>query len=147
MKNLICIFITLCYFNSMHSQTPVFNHLAIYVTDLNKSANFYKDIIGLNSIPDPFKDEKHAWFSIGSNGELHIIAGAASKTDHSQDNHTCFSVPSIDIFIQRLVKSGISYVNARGEKSTVTVRPDGVKQIYFQDPDGYWIEVNDAAKK
>jgi catechol-2,3-dioxygenase len=23
------------------------------------------------------------------------------------------------------------------------VRPDGVKQIYFQDPEGYWIEIND----
>ena len=23
-------------------------------------------------------------------------------------------------------------------------RPDGVKQVYFQDPDGYWIEVNDG---
>ena len=21
---------------------------------------------------------------------------------------------------------------------------DGVKQIYFKDPDGYWIEINDA---
>jgi len=24
------------------------------------------------------------------------------------------------------------------------VRPDGVRQIYFQDPDGYWLEVNDS---
>jgi lactoylglutathione lyase len=26
------------------------------------------------------------------------------------------------------------------------VRSDGVKQIFVQDPDGYWIEINDAAK-
>jgi len=25
----------------------------------------------------------------------------------------------------------------------VTVLSDGVSQIYLQDPDGYWIEVND----
>jgi len=25
----------------------------------------------------------------------------------------------------------------------VQLRPDGIQQIYFQDPDGYWIEVND----
>jgi len=24
-----------------------------------------------------------------------------------------------------------------------TARPDGVKQIYRQDTDGYWMEVND----
>tara|TARA_R110000868_G_scaffold1389_10_gene10744 strand:+ start:3320 stop:3502 length:183 start_codon:yes stop_codon:yes gene_type:complete len=28
--------------------------------------------------------------------------------------------------------------------SNITKRPDGVKQIYLQDPDGYWIEVNSA---
>ena len=26
------------------------------------------------------------------------------------------------------------------------VRSDGVRQIFIQDPDGYWIEVNDAPK-
>ena len=26
---------------------------------------------------------------------------------------------------------------------TPQVRPDKVQQIYLQDPDGYWIEVND----
>jgi len=25
----------------------------------------------------------------------------------------------------------------------VHIRKDGIRQIYFQDPDGYWIEVND----
>jgi lactoylglutathione lyase len=31
-----------------------------------------------------------------------------------------------------------------GEKMAITNRVDGVKQIYFKDPDGYWIEINDA---
>jgi len=26
------------------------------------------------------------------------------------------------------------------------VRPDGVKQNFVRDPDGYWIEINDALK-
>jgi len=26
----------------------------------------------------------------------------------------------------------------------VTTRPDGVHQIWFQDPDGYWLEINDV---
>ncbi|RYF13836.1 MAG: VOC family protein, partial [Flavobacteriales bacterium] len=28
--------------------------------------------------------------------------------------------------------------------SEVTLRPDGIHQLYLQDPDGHWIEVNDA---
>jgi lactoylglutathione lyase len=29
-------------------------------------------------------------------------------------------------------------------KQTTTTRVDGVQQIWLQDPDGYWVEINDA---
>lgn len=32
-------------------------------------------------------------------------------------------------------------------KREIQTRPDGVQQIFVQDPDGYWIEINDALKK
>ncbi len=28
--------------------------------------------------------------------------------------------------------------------NSITTRVDNVKQIWLQDPDGYWIEINDA---
>ena len=34
-------------------------------------------------------------------------------------------------------------IGAASQKKVQT-RADGVKQIYMQDPDGFWIEVNDA---
>ena len=37
------------------------NHTAIYVVDLEKSGQFYHDIIGLDTIPEPFHDGKHIW--------------------------------------------------------------------------------------
>ncbi len=58
------------------------------------------------------------------------------------NTHLCFSVPSVEKFIARLDQLKIPYTNARGVAQSVTVRVDGVKQIYFQDPDNYWIEVN-----
>jgi len=134
-----------CFIGS-YAQKPLFNHLAICVTDLKKSTSFYKDVIGLDTIANPFNDKKHVWFSIGGSNELHIIAGAAPAAAHPQDNHLCFRVSSVEDFIQRLRKAGVSYENARGKKDEITVRPDGVKQIYFTDPDGYWIEVNDVQK-
>ena len=30
-----------------------------------------------------------------------------------------------------------------GKKGVIQRRANGVNQIFFQDPDGYWIEVND----
>jgi lactoylglutathione lyase len=120
------------------------NHIAFYVVDLKTSTDFYKNIIGLDTIPEPFHDGRHTWFSIGPKSHLHIISGAAAKTSHDKNTHLCFTVPSVEAFIPGLKKNNILYENWAGEKSAVTLRVDGVKQIYFQDPDGYWIEINDA---
>ena len=29
-----------------------------------------------------------------------------------------------------------------GDENKIQIRNDGYKQIFFQDPQGYWIEVN-----
>lgn len=120
------------------------NHIALYVMDLKVSTSFYRDIIGLDTIPEPFHDGKHTWFSIGVKSHLHLIQGAATPLSHPKNTHLCFSVASVDAFTAVLQKNKISYENWAGEASTVTKRVDGVKQIYFKDPDGYWIEINDA---
>lgn len=51
------------------------DHTAIFVTDLKASADFYKNVIGLDPIPEPFHDGKHAWFAIGPGTALHIYRG------------------------------------------------------------------------
>lgn len=124
--------------------TPRINHLACYVADLKVSTDFYRDVVGLPVIPEPFHDGRHTWFLIGPRTHLHIISGAKVSLPKDKNTHLCFTVPSVDDFIGRLVKAGVPYENWAGEKSAVTNRVDGVKQIYFQDPDGYWIEINDA---
>ena len=125
-------------------QKPILNHIAKYVFDLKVSAAFYTGIIGLDTIPEPFHDKKHVWLSVGPKSHLHLIEGAKEISIHDKNNHLCFSVQSVPEFIKILVKNKIDYENWPGEKMTVTTRVDGVKQIYFKDPDGYWIEVNDA---
>lgn len=128
----------------MKHKAPTLNHIALYVFDLNASTTFYKNIIGLNLIPEPFKDGKHSWFTIGKNIQLHLIEGAMGIKQHEKSTHICFSVSSVENFTRQLQKENIGYENVKGDKNTITARPDGVKQIYFTDPDGYWIEINDA---
>lgn len=128
-----------------YSQSKVMlNHIAVYVVDLKISTAFYKDIVGLDTIPEPFHDGRHTWFSVGVKSHLHVISGATSKAEHDKNAHLCFSVPSVADFIKVLDKNKIEYENWTGQKMAVTNRVDGVKQIYFKDPDGYWIEINDA---
>lgn len=123
---------------------PRINHVAFYVRDLKVSTDFYQQVIGLEMIPEPFHDGRHSWFLIGPKTHLHIISGATETLPKVKNAHLCFTVPSVDAFVARLVKARVSYENLLGEKSAITLRPDGVKQIYFQDPDGYWLEINDA---
>lgn len=133
-----------CPTNQQLMSQPRINHLAQYVVNLQESALFYSDIIGLDTIPEPFHDGRHAWFSIGTNAHLHIISGAKEKIFHNKNTHLCFTVPSVADFMEKLKKKNIEFENWAGDKNTHTNRIDGVKQIYFKDPDGYWIEINDA---
>ncbi|MGN6493532.1 MAG: VOC family protein [Agriterribacter sp.] len=120
------------------------NHVAIYVMDVKKSGDFYMNIIGLDSIPEPFHDGKHIWLRIGPGASMHIIEGASAKKEYYKNNHTCFTVASVQAFTEILKKHAIPWEDVNGKKMGITNRVDGVKQIWLQDPDGYWLEINDA---
>ena len=141
---LLVLFSTSFKVSAQKAGSPRLNHIAFYVADLKISTDFYINVVGLDTIPEPFHDGRHTWFLIGPKSHLHIISSAKVSLPKEKNTHLCFTVPSVSDFIPRLVKAKIAYENWAGEKSAVTNRVDGVKQIYFQDPDGYWIEVNDA---
>lgn len=122
----------------------VLNHIAVYVANLEKSTLFYRDVIGLDTIPEPFHDGKHTWFSVGPKSHLHLIAGATTRQERDKNSHLCFSVGSVEAFMTTLKEHNIAFENWGGEKNTYNTRVDGVKQVYLQDPDGYWLEINDA---
>ena len=132
---------------SSMAQKPGLDHIALYVTDLQKSSQFYRDVIGLDSLPEPFRDGKHAWFSLGGNIQLHLISGAEVLPDQPKRTHICFSLHALTPFIERLTRAGMGWEDLQGVKKAITKRPDGIQQIYFRDPDGYWIEANDGAGK
>jgi lactoylglutathione lyase len=121
----------------------VLNHIAQYVTDLKRGTAFYQQVIGLDTIPEPFHDGKHTWFKIAGHAQLHLIEGATAPSPLSKNSHLCFSVPSLSALIKKLDAARIPYEDWAGKPSAVTLRKDGVHQIYFKDPDGYWIEAND----
>ncbi len=128
---------------SAHSQGTHLSHIAVYVTDLDRSANFYEKVMGLPQIPEPFHDGKHVWLRVSEHGQLHIISGAKEDVPHDINIHLAFSVPDLAVFTKHLDDLNIKYGNWAQNSKTPQVRPDKVKQVYLQDPDGYWIEVND----
>ncbi|HEV3224341.1 MAG TPA: VOC family protein [Puia sp.] len=133
----------LCFSLQSKAQSkPQFNHLTVYVTDLERATEFYKYAMMLDTIPEPFHDHRHSWFRIGAHSQLHVVSGAKEDVPHDVNIHLAFTVASLPDFIKHLEKLGIKYGNFGGEVNKIALRPDQVQQIYLQDPDGYWIEVN-----
>jgi lactoylglutathione lyase len=128
---------------SGQTASPQFNHTTIYVVDLKKSGDFYEQVMELQKISEPFHDNKHVWFKMGDHNQLHVVQGASAVMAHDINIHLAFSVPSLDDFMAHLEKMNVKYGNWKGDSKTPQMRPDQVRQIYFQDPEGYWIEVNE----
>lgn len=147
MKKPALIFLVLFTFvQTLKAQikSPRINHIAFSVLDLKRSTHFYTKIVHLDTIPEPFHDGRHTWLSIGDRSHLHLIQNPGPIVTPSKNTHLCFTVSSVDAYVDILKKANIAFEDWAGKAGAVTLRVDGVKQIYFQDPDGYWIEINDA---
>lgn len=120
------------------------NHLAVHVSSLSRSVDFYKNVIGLKQVDEPFKDGLHAWFEMGEKITLHLIEelDLIPPSEKSKTNHLCFSVGDLAKFIEKLSENSWTFQNWAGDNGVIHIRPDGIRQIFFQDPDGYWLEVN-----
>ncbi|AEI50933.1 VOC family protein [Runella slithyformis] len=110
------------------------NHVALYVADVERSINFYKTIVGLTSLVRPAFDFPGAWFRLGTTQELHLIGIRTEVVvSGSRSNHFALEVDDLDAWEAHFKANAATY---RPPK----FRPDGVRQLFLQDPDGYWIE-------
>jgi len=145
-STLFCLLMAFCFTAKAQSNKPkvTIDHVAIFVVDLQQEQAFYRDIMQLDSLAEPFHDNKHAWFTIGNGIAMHIIQGAQQTKEYFKNNHFCFSVASLTEFTERLLKQHLAFEDVAGKQNAITTRIDGVHQIWLKDPEGYWIEVNDA---
>ena len=124
-----------------------FNHLSLSVKNVDLSAEFFKNVLNLKEITNQTKIDGIRWLSIGNGKELHLISTSKEPVIINKAIHLALATPNFDSFITRLNNLKISYSDWPGTPGKINIRTDGVKQIYFQDPDGYWIEVNNVKSK
>lgn len=120
-----------------HIEVVQFNHIALHVKDIPTSAKFYGETLGLPpvEIPDSLKTIR-AWFQLGNTQMIHLLAGRTEPVVNDRNGgHFSLFVKSIDSTLVFLKKNNIPY--------HLQVRFGGIKQIYFADPDGYLIELNE----
>jgi lactoylglutathione lyase len=119
-----------------------FDHVALSVADLNASAEFYEAVFGLQEISNRTKIEGIRWFSLGEGKELHLISVVKEPVQLNKAVHFALKTADFDGFLANLKAKDVKFSNFPGTVGEVSVRADGTRQLYLQDPDGYWIEVN-----
>lgn len=151
MKNLIIILCLILCSKSLIAQesaeiSMIFNHISLSVSDVDASADFYMNMFQLEEIVNRTKVDGIRWFSLGEGKELHLISVLPGDIVLNKAVHFALTTSTFDAFVNNLEIKNIDYSSWAGEVNKVTLRPDGVKQVYVQDPDGYWIEINSVAQ-
>lgn len=151
MKKIILLIAALVYAGFIQAQDTSafsfsFNHLALSVKDVDRSAEFYKNVLKLQEITNRSKIQGIRWFSFGDGRELHLISILPEKVTINKAVHFALTTLNFDDFLDTLNDMNITYSDWSGTPHNINKRADGVKQIFFKDPDGYWIEINDVAQ-
>jgi lactoylglutathione lyase len=123
-----------------------YDHYALLVADVNRSATFYGDILGLKEVHNATEKPHIRWFSLGGPRQLHLIQDAA-HAETIKGVHLALTTSRFDTLVSHLKERAVQFESWAGEAQVSNTRRDGIRQVYFQDPDGYWIEINDASSR
>ncbi|MFY9241406.1 MAG: VOC family protein [Polaribacter sp.] len=122
--------------------TFTFNHIAISVQDVQESINFYQKVLQLKEIENTASDSETRWLSFNDGRQLHLIPRPNDEIKINKAIHFALATSDMNAVVKRLKDLKIDFYDWPGTVNKVYIRKDGIQQIYFQDPNGYWIEIN-----
>lgn len=123
----------------------VADHIALNVADAEASAAFYKRAFGSHGLPTSLPNTQ--WVTLGDGLSLHLIGGRTAPVAENRIVHFALRTDDLGKSIAFFDAAGIAWSDFTGKARTIQTRFDGVRQIFIQDPDGYWIEVSDGRGK
>lgn len=110
---------------------PRLDHLSIPVADLERALRFYRDVLGMTLA---WRDKDMALVRAG--GSDLALNQAESPMFTGRALHFGFKARSIEE-----VTRWADYLERRGVTGLHLEHGPGVAQLYFQDPDGYTLEI------
>lgn len=133
-----------------------FEHVLILSEDVEKTKNFYVNLLGLEAGFRPDFPFKGYWLYLKSNKEAACIHLAMRKQDTGQDyyigkkddvksgsgaiDHVAFNAEDIDGMKAKLEKSSMEYTHRK-------IPNFPLEQLFIMDPDGVKVELNYATSE
>lgn len=115
-------------------------HVSMIISDLDKSARFYEDILGLKRDTRPYLGFGGLFYKLGKNQQLHLMCVQnpyqdCKKPEHGgRDFHIALGVRNIEAACKKMDQAGISYTLSRSGRAA----------LFCHDPDGNAVELCEA---
>lgn len=117
--------------NGIHA--AFIDHVAIIVTDLDRSKQFYGSVLGLQEVPRPESfDFPGAWYQMGETF-LHLLGKPARDTESPR--HFCLRVPDLKQAAEHL--ESVRWPVRWEARHKIM----GIDRFFLYDPDGNRIEI------
>jgi len=116
-------------------------HLGIMVKQLEKSIDFYEQVIGLQTLSRITHTNgvlrlAFLAFPGSPDAEIELIEGYNDALpDEGKVHHIAFTVSDIEGEFARIKSLGIPLID-----QDITTLPNGGKYFFFHGPDGEWLE-------
>jgi catechol 2,3-dioxygenase-like lactoylglutathione lyase family enzyme len=126
------------------------HHVAVIVTDLDRSSAFYRQLFDLAPIKRPPFPIPGQWLGVG-NLQVHLTVYAAGnfrfQPVDNDDIHFAFNTDDFEGFVSHAKTMGFVEEGAHDDPMRMIVKRQGMAgfpQCYLLDPDRNIIEVNGA---
>jgi catechol 2,3-dioxygenase-like lactoylglutathione lyase family enzyme len=114
------------------------NHFTVLTDDIDRSVEFYVNLLGLAPGPRPDLGFPGAWLYADGRAVLHIIGGRALPAQRAGViDHMAFSARGLRAMTARLDAGGVDYELRRQ-------RGSGTWQLFCHDPNGAKVELDFA---